>query len=104
MPNNSHFTLGRLAVIVQELLDSGRSPDSPVFSKTATGSAVRPIISAEISGESFMLSCAPPNATSWSGAVDWEESDSSLAMKLGISRQAVHAMRKRLSLRQAVQH
>lgn len=69
----------------------------PIFVATATGATFRPAMSVDKGAGKIVITCAPPNSASWTAAADWSLSDAVLAKSLGISRQAVHAMRKRVA-------
>jgi len=93
--SDTKLTLRGLRQLIDDAFASGARDDDFVFAVTATGNASRPVISAAQTAAGFVISCAPPNTTSWSSAVDWSLPNAIIAAQLGISRQAVYGMRRR---------
>ena len=89
------FTVEEMHALLTKALADGLDKKMRVFSKTATGTGLRPVMGVDVGESGVILSCAPPHSTSWGAAVDWSQSNPAIAAKLGISRQAVYAMRKR---------
>ena len=79
---------------LKRLLGEIGGSDVPVFVTTATGAFLRPAIGLSRQGERIIITCAPPSAGSWSSSVDWSLSDSAIAARFGITRQAVNRMRR----------